>query len=40
MSKFIPLWEVVSKHGADGFTMTFAEVEQVLGFPVDHAFLL
>lgn len=39
MSKYEPLWEAVCKHTEDGFTLTFAEVEQVLGFPIDHSVL-
>ena len=39
MSKYAPLWEAVSKRAGDSFTLTFAEIEQILGFPIDHAFL-
>lgn len=39
MSKYAPLWEAVSKHSEDSFTLTFAEVMQILSFPIDHAFL-
>lgn len=39
MSKYMPLWEAVSKHGEDSFQLTFAEIEQILGFPIDHSFL-
>lgn len=39
MSKYMPLWEVVRKHGEDSFQLTFAEIEQILGFPIDHSFL-
>ena len=39
MSKYEPLWEAVSKHGEDHFTLTFAEIEQILGFSIDHSFL-
>ena len=39
MSKYVPLWEAVAQHGEDKFQMSFAEVEQILGFPIDHSFL-
>ncbi|MDN0033985.1 hypothetical protein QVN85_13905 [Oscillibacter valericigenes] len=39
MSKYAPLWEAVDKRTEDSFTLTFAEVEQILGFPIDHSFL-
>lgn len=39
MSKYAPLWDAVSKHGEDSFQMTFTEIEQILGFPIDHSFL-
>lgn len=39
MSKHAPLWEAVAQHGEDKFQMSFAEVEQILGFPIDHSFL-
>lgn len=39
MSKYAPLWEAVGKRTEDSFTLTFAEVEQILGFPIDHSFL-
>ena len=39
MSKYEPLWDWVGKHPAKNFTLTFAEIEQILGFPIDHSFL-
>ena len=39
MSKYEPLWAAVGKHAEDSFTLTFAEIEVILGFPIDHAFL-
>lgn len=39
MSKYTPLWEAVSRHSEDGFVLPFAEIEQILGFPIDHSFL-
>lgn len=39
MSKYEPLWEWVGKQAAKNFTLTFAEIEQILGFPIGHSFL-
>ena len=39
MSKYEPLWDWVGKHPANNFTLTFAEIQQILGFPIDHSFL-
>lgn len=39
MSKYLPLWEAVAKHSEDSAQLTFAEMEQILGFPIDHSFL-
>ena len=39
MSKYEPLWDWVGKYPAKNFTLTFAEIEQILGFPIDHSFL-
>lgn len=39
MSKYEPLWEWVGKQPARNLTLTFAEIQQILGFPIDHSFL-
>lgn len=39
MSKYEPLWEWVGRQTAKNFTLTFAEIQQILGFPIDHSFL-
>lgn len=39
MSKYEPLWMAISQRTEDCFMMTYAEVEELLGFPIDHAFL-
>ena len=39
MSKYEPLWEWVGKQPAKNLTLTFAEIQQILGFPIDHSFL-
>lgn len=39
MSKYDALWRHV-QHSAGPFQMlTFAEIEEILGFPIDHSFL-
>ena len=39
MSKYEPLWNWVGKQPAKNLTLTFAEIQQILGFPIDHSFL-
>ena len=39
MSKYQSLWKEISLHTEDQFILTFAEIQQILGFPLDHSFL-
>ena len=39
MSKYDALWSNVAGRTSDSVALTFAEIEQVLGFPIDHSFL-
>ncbi len=39
MSKYETLWESISHHEDDSFQLTFADIEKILGFPIDHSFL-
>lgn len=39
MSKYDPLWEHLRADGRDGFSMSFDEIADVLGFEIDHSFL-
>lgn len=39
MSKYNPLWESISKHIEDNFQLSFDEIQQILGFPINHSFL-
>ena len=39
MSKYEPLWDWVGRQAAKNLTLTFAELQQILGFPIDHSFL-
>ncbi len=38
MSKYKPLWNYVKSQETD-FTLTYEQVEKILGFPIDHSFL-
>ena len=39
MSKYEPLWKWIKDNRTDSFKMTYSEIEQILGFPIDHSFL-
>ena len=39
MSKYDALWAWIRKNGTDSFNLTFAEIEQIAGLPIDHSFL-
>ena len=39
MSKYDALWAWIKENGAYSFKLTFAEIEQIAGFPIDHSFL-
>lgn len=39
MSKYEPLWKWIGTHGTAQFQLTYAEIEEILGFPIDHSFL-
>ena len=39
MSKYEPLWDWVGKQTSKKLTLTFAEIQQILDFPIDHSFL-
>lgn len=39
MSKYEPLWKWIDTHGTAQFQLTYAEIEEILGFPIDHSFL-
>jgi len=37
MSKYDSLWNYIKENGCE--RLTFAEIEAILGFPLDHSFL-
>lgn len=39
MSKYEPLWKWISKNGKDSFKLSFEEIENIAGIPIDHSFL-
>ncbi len=39
MSKYNPLWEYVQKNGDQSFKLTFDEIQNIAGLPIDHSFL-
>ena len=39
MSKYGALWEYVQKSGKESFQLTFEEIQEIAGIPIDHSFL-
>ena len=39
MSKYDALWAWVKENGEDSFKLSFAEIGQIAGLPIDHSFL-
>lgn len=39
MSKYNSLWEYVQKNGGQSFSLTFGEIQNIAGVPIDHSFL-
>lgn len=39
MSKYNMLWEYVKNSGVSSLLLTFAEIEEIAGIPIDHSFL-
>jgi len=39
MSKYNPLWEYVQKSGSRSVKLTFEEIQDIAGIPIDHSFL-
>ncbi len=39
MSKYNSLWEYVRKNGSQSFKLTFEEIRDISGIPIDHSFL-
>ena len=39
MSKYSRLWEYIQKNGSQNFKLTFEEIQNIAGIPIDHSFL-
>lgn len=39
MSKYQSLWEYVQKNASPSFKLTFEEIQNIAGIPIDHSFL-
>ena len=39
MSKYDALWNYIQKSGRDALLLTFKEIEDIAGVPLDHSFL-
>lgn len=39
MSKYNSLWEYVHKNGSNSIKLTFEEIRNIAGIPIDHSFL-
>lgn len=39
MSKYDSLWKWINEHGTDKFKLTYSEIEEIVGIPIDHSFL-
>lgn len=39
MSKYHTLWEYVQRNGSQSFKLTFEEIQNIAGIPIDHSFL-
>ena len=39
MSKYQPLWEHIQTIDADKLSLSYGEIESILGSPIDHSFL-
>ena len=37
MSKYNALWEYVQKSGKESFRLTFEEIQNIAGIPIDHS---
>ena len=39
MSKYDALWAYVQKDGSPTLKLTFAQIQEIAGIPIDHSFL-
>ncbi|MDE7050849.1 MAG: hypothetical protein K2O75_08300 [Lactobacillus sp.] len=39
MSKFNPLWEYIKNNKSSDFQLSFDQIQEIAGLPIDHSFL-
>lgn len=39
MSKYDPLWKWIAENEQEKYKLTYDQIEEILGFPIDHSFL-
>lgn len=39
MSKYEPLWKWIDENGQEKLILSYSQIEEILGFPIDHSFL-
>ena len=39
MSKYEPLWKWTAGNGQENIKLSYSQIEEILGFPIDHSFL-
>lgn len=39
MSKYDKLWRWISENGEDSFKLTYGQIQEIAGVPLDHSFL-
>ncbi len=39
MGKYVALWEYVKNNGSQSFKLSFEEIQNIAGIPIDHSFL-
>ncbi|MDO4489237.1 MAG: hypothetical protein Q4B67_09160 [Eubacteriales bacterium] len=39
MDKYEPLWKYIKENGKESFKLSFAEINEIAGLPIDHSFL-
>ena len=40
MSKYEPLWNYITNNNKDNYKLTYDFIESILGFSIDHSFLI
>lgn len=39
MSKYEPLWNYIKSNNKNSYKLSYEQIENILGFPIDHSFL-